>query len=186
MHQTKKGAQWYFGLKAHIGVDSRENIIHSVTTSPANVHDSRAIAHILHGDETLVWGDSAVQGQREAIVEAAPNARDFTHHRGNRASALSDEEVARNRTKLRVRTHVEHPFRIRKCIFGFRKICYRGMPKRLNQLRVSCALVKLNMKQRKLLRCAMACGPTYIIIIIRSYQLNKAPIKPNSVHLWTE
>ena len=120
------------------------------------MHDSYAIADILHGDETRVWGDSAYQGQREAILEAAPNARDFTHHRGNRASALSAEEVAKNRTKSRVRAHVEHPFRILKCIFGFRKACYRGIAKNLNRLRVSFALVNLYMKRRKLLRCAMA------------------------------
>ena len=156
MHQTKKGNQWYFGLKAHVGVDSREKIVHSVTATPANVHDSHAIADILHGDETRVWGDSAYQGQREAILEAAPKARDLTHHRGNRASALSDEEVAKNRTKSRVRAHVEHPFRILKCIFGFCKACYRGIAKNLNRLRVSFALVNLYMKRRKLLRCAMA------------------------------
>jgi IS5 family transposase len=184
MHQTKKGNQWCCDLKAQVGVDSREKIVHSLTATPANLHDSGAIADILHGDETLVWGDSADQRQREAIVEAAPKAGDFSHHRGNRASALNHEEVAKNRTKSRVRAHVEHPFRIRKCIFRFRKACYRGMPKSLNQLWVSCAPVKLNMKQRKLLRCAMACGPTYIGI--RSYQLNTAPIKPNSDHPRTE
>jgi len=123
MHQTKKGKPWYFGLKAHIGVDSKAKIVHAVTATPANVHDSRVIEDILHGKETRLWGDSAYQGQREAIRKAAPQAQDFTHHRGNRALALSDEEVAKNRTKSRVRAHVEHPFRILKCVFGFRKIC---------------------------------------------------------------
>lgn len=156
MHQTKKGNQWYFGLKAHVGVDSKEKIVHAVTATPANVHDSRAIAAILHGNETRVWGDSAYQGQRAAILEAAPQAQDFTHHRGTRAAALSPEEVAKNRTKSRVRAHVEHPFRILKCIFGFRKACYRGIAKNLNRLHVSFALVNLYMKRRVLMRCAMA------------------------------
>ena len=102
MHQTKKGNQWYFGLKAHIGVDSKAKIVHSVAATAANVHDSRVIGDILHGNETRVWGDSAYQGQREAILKAAPHAQDFTHHRGNRASALSDEEITKNRTKSRV------------------------------------------------------------------------------------
>jgi IS5 family transposase len=75
MHQTKKGNQWYFGMKAHIGVDSKTKIVHTVTATPANVHDSRAIPDILHGDETRVWGDSAYQGQREVILKAAPRAR---------------------------------------------------------------------------------------------------------------
>ena len=156
MHQTKKGNQWYFGMKAHIGVDSKETIVHSVTATPANVHDSRVVADILHGDETRVWGDSAYQGQREAILNAAPRAQDFTHHRGNRASALSDEEVAKNRTKSRVRARVEHPFRILKCVFGFRKVCYRGLTKNLTRLQVGFALVNLYMKRRTLLRCAAA------------------------------
>lgn len=156
MHQTKKGNQWYFGLKAHIGVDSKAKIVHAVMATPANVHDSRVIGDILHGKETRVWGDSAYQGQREAIRKAAPQAQDFTHHRGNRASALSDEEVAKNRTKSRVRAHVEHPFRILKCVFGFRKVCYRGIAKNLNRLQVSFALVNLYTKRRQLLRSAAA------------------------------
>ena len=154
MHQTKKGNQWYFGMKAHIGVDSKETLVHSVAATAANVHDSRVVADILHGDETRVWGDSAYQGQRETILQAAPQAQDFTHHRGNRASALSEEEVAKNRTKSRVRARVEHPFRILKCVFGFRKVCYRGLAKNLNRLQVSFALVNLYMKRRTLLRCA--------------------------------
>ena len=156
MHQTKKGNQWYFGMKAHIGVDSKAKIVHSVAATPANVHDSRVIDDILHGNETRVWGDSAYQGQREAILQAAPHAQDFTHHRGNRASALSDAEVSKNRTKSRVRAYVEHPFRILKCVFGFRKVCYRGIAKNLNRLQVSFALVNLYMKRRTLIRYAMA------------------------------
>jgi len=156
MHQTKKGNQWYFGLKAHIGVDSKATIVHSVTATPANVHDSRVIDELLHGDETRVWGDSAYQGQRKAILNTAPHAQDFTHHRGNRASALSDAEVAKNRTKSRVRARVEHPFRILKCVFGFRKVCYRGIAKNLNRLQVSFALVNLYMKRRTLMRCVAA------------------------------
>ena len=156
MHQTKKGNQWYFGLKAHIGVDSKTKIVHAVTATSANVHDSRVIEDILHGKETRVWGDSAYQGQGEAIRKAAPQAQDFTHHRGSRASALSDEEVAKNRTKSRVRAHVEHPFRILKCVFGFRKVCYRGIAKNLNRLQVSFALVNLYTKRRQLLRSAAA------------------------------
>ena len=122
----------------------------------AKAYDSRAIEDILHGNETRVWGDSAYQGQREAIRTAAPQTQDFTHHRGNRALALSDEEMAKNRTKSRVRAHVEHPFRILKCVFGFRKVCYRGIAKNLTRLQVSFALVNLYTKQRQLLRSAAA------------------------------
>ena len=91
-----------FVSQGRSGVDSKAKIVHSVAATAANVHDSRVIGDILHGNETRVWGDSAYQGQREAILKAAPHAQDFTHHRGNRASALSDEEMTKNRTKSRV------------------------------------------------------------------------------------
>ena len=69
MHQTRKGKQWYFGMKAHIGVDSKTKLIHSVAVTPANVHDSRVLENLLHGDETRVWGDSAYAGQKETLNE---------------------------------------------------------------------------------------------------------------------
>ena len=67
MHQTKKGNQWYFGMKAHLGVDSRTKLIHSAIATPANVADSRALPELLHGNETRVWGDQAYRGQRARI-----------------------------------------------------------------------------------------------------------------------
>ena len=74
MHQTKKGKQWYFGMKAHIGVDSRTKVIHAVAASAANVHDATCLGQLLHGEETEVWGDSAYQGQGALIARHAPNA----------------------------------------------------------------------------------------------------------------
>src|SRR5689334_24460050 len=78
MHQTKKGNQWYFGMKAHFGVDSRSKLIHAVAETPANVADSTVLPELLHGNETRVWGDQAYRGQRAVIRERAPRARDFT------------------------------------------------------------------------------------------------------------
>ena len=75
MHQTKKGNEWYFGMKGHIGVDSQSKLIHSVAATAANVHDSQLLGDLLHGDETRVWGDSAYSGQRDVIVERAPRAK---------------------------------------------------------------------------------------------------------------
>ena len=126
MHQVKKGNQWYFGMKAHIGVDSRTKLIHSVAATAANVHDSQLLPDLLHGGETRVWGDSAYAGQREVIREHAPNARDFTHKKGCRNRPLSDDEKAKNRTKSKLRAKGEHPFLILKRIFGFNKVRYRG------------------------------------------------------------
>ena len=78
MHQTRKGNQWYFGMKAHIGVDAESKLIHSVATTSARVHDSQVIGALLHGEERAVWGDSAYLGQGRAIREVAPRAREFT------------------------------------------------------------------------------------------------------------
>ena len=119
MHQTRKGNPWSFGMKAHIGVDSRSKIIHSVVATAANVHDSTVLADLLHGEETRVWGDSAYAGQKKVLAQAAPNARDWTQTKGGRHRKLTDEERARNRRKSRVRAKVEHPFGILKRPFGF-------------------------------------------------------------------
>ena len=78
MHQTKKGNQWYFGLKAHIGVDAKQGTVHTVATTTANMADCHMLPTLLHGEEHKVWGDGGYQGQTEAIREAAPKAQDMT------------------------------------------------------------------------------------------------------------
>ncbi len=86
-------------MKAHIGVDSRPELIHSVVATAANVHDSRVLGDLLDGDETRVCGDSAYANRGETIREAAPKAQDFTLEKGHRCRKLSEEERAKNRTK---------------------------------------------------------------------------------------
>jgi IS5 family transposase len=152
MHQTKKGNQWYFGMKAHVGIDSQTKLIHSVVATPANVHDSRILPDLLHGAETRVWGDSAYAGQTEAIRRAAPQARDFTHEKGTRGHPLTPEQKAKNTTKSRVRAKGEHPFLVIKRLFGFVKTRYRGLRKNAHRLFVTCALANLFMVRRYLLR----------------------------------
>src|SRR6266700_609336 len=76
MHQTKKGKQWYFGMKAHVGVDSKTKIIHTAVATAANVADSAVLPDLLYGEETRVWGDQAYRGQSEVIRECAPRAQD--------------------------------------------------------------------------------------------------------------
>ena len=159
MHQTKKGNQWYFGMKAHIGVDSRSKLIHSVAASAANVHDSQLLGDLLHGQETRVWGDSAYAGQGDAIREQAPKAKDFTHKKGSRHRPLSDKDRARNTTKSKVRAKAEHPFLVLKRVFGFAKVRYRGLEKNATRLFVACGLVNLYMVRRRLLRATQgACA----------------------------
>lgn len=152
MHQTKKGNQWYFGMKTHVGVDSKTKLIHSAVVTPANVHDSKILPDLLHGAETRVWGDAAYRGQTEAIRAAAPNAKDFTHEKATRHHPLTEEQKARNKTKSKVRAKGEHPLLVIKRLFGFMKTRYRGLRKNAHRLFVTCALANLFMARRHLLR----------------------------------
>jgi len=152
MRQTRKGNQWYFGMKAHIGVDSRTKLIHSVVATSANVHDSQVLPDLLHGEETRVWGDSAYSGQKQAITDYAPRARDFTQAKGSRNRKLTEVERSRNRNKSRVRAKVEHQFGIIKRQFGFSKVRYRGLDKNAHRLFVACALSNLVIAKKTLLK----------------------------------
>src|SRR5216117_2852858 len=127
MHQTRKGKQWYFGMKAHVGVDSKTKIIHTAVVTAANVSDVAILPDLLHGEETRVWGDGAYQGQTEVIRECAPRAQDYTQRRCRYKGQIVDEVAwAKNRTKSKVRAKVEHVFQVMKLKFGFVKVRYRG------------------------------------------------------------
>lgn len=152
MHQTAKGQQWYFGMKAHVGVDSRTKLIHTVQVSAANVHERDALPYLLHGRETRVWGDQGYQGQTALIHRHAPRARDFTNKRYRFHGRIDEVEKAKNRHKSRVRAKVEHVFGVIKNIFGFRKVRYRGLAKNLHRLQVTAALTNLYLVRRQLLR----------------------------------
>ena len=107
-HQTAKGKQWYFGMKAHIGVDSKTKLIHTILASAANVPDGLALPHLLHGKETRVWGDQAYRGHKAAMRKAAPRARDFTNQRYRWGNRVDERIKAIDRSKSHVRAKVEH------------------------------------------------------------------------------
>ena len=151
MHQTRKGNQWYFGMKAHIGVDSRTKLIHAIVVTPANVHDSQVMGDLLHGNETRVWGDSAYSGQTEVIQKNSPMAKDFTQKKGSRYRKLTETDRARNRNKSRVRVKVEHVFGVLKRQFGYNKVRYKGLDKNAHAVFIKCALVNLVMAKKPLL-----------------------------------
>ncbi len=151
MHQTKKGTPWYFGMKAHIGVDSQTKLIHSVAATATNVHDSQVLPALLHGQETRVWGDAAYSGQRDVIRQHAPRAKSFVQANAHRHRPLSVEARARNRTKAKVRAKVEHAFLVIKRIFGWTKVRYRGLAKNTHWLQISCGLANLYLARRRLL-----------------------------------
>jgi IS5 family transposase len=150
MHQTKKGNQWFFGLKTHIGVDSKEGHVHSVATSAANVSDVHMLSDLLHGEERKVWGDGGYQGQTEAIKQAAPHAQDMTCKRTRFKNYVDEEARRKNTIKSRVRAKVEHVFRILKRVFGFDKVRYRGIAKNHHRLCANFALINLYLHRKRL------------------------------------
>ena len=151
MHSTKKGNQYYFGMKIHVGVDRESRTVHSLVTTPANVHDSKMVEDILHGEENAVFGDSAYMGKTDEIAKKAPQALDLTQTRGTKNKKLTEEEKERNRLLSKTRSRGEHIFLIAKRIFGFSKVRYKGLSKNTNFVFVLFALSNLYMVRRGLL-----------------------------------
>ncbi|MCB2008930.1 MAG: IS5 family transposase [Rhodoferax sp.] len=145
MKQSKKGNQWYFGMKAHVGVDAKTKLIHRVVTTSGAVHDGKVLPQLLHGKETAVWGDAAYTGQTEVIGQHAPWAQDLTQRRGRGYKYLSQMQRAINRKRSQVRARAEHAIGTIKRIFGFTKVRYRGLAKNGNRLFVAAALANLYM-----------------------------------------
>lgn len=143
MHQTAKGKQWYFGMKAHLGVDSQTKLIHAVTATPANVADSTVLPALLPGREPRVYGDQAYRGQTAVIRQHAPRAQDFTNRRHRHGGQVDEVEREKNRTKAKVWAKVEHAIGVIKRIFGFTKVRYRGLYTNTHRLLVTCALANL-------------------------------------------
>jgi len=156
MHQTKKGNQWYFGMKAHIGVDTRTRTIHRIVATAANVHDSKVLGQLMHGKERRLYVDSAYRWQRDVIRSRSKYARDFTNKRAYRNSPLNEADRETNRRKSAVRSYVEHAFGIIKGRFGFQKVRYRGIAKNFNRLNVLAALANLVICKKRLLRLSAA------------------------------
>ena len=146
MHQTKKGNEWYFGMKLHIGADSKTGLVHSASVTAANVHDSNEVPNLLHGGETRLYGDSAYRGkaQRERLKVIAPKAKDFTNKRAYKNRPLTEADKATNRRKSSVRSKVEHPFLTLKRLWGFAKVRYRGLAKNANRAFAMLAMLNIN------------------------------------------
>ena len=149
MKQTRKGNQWHFGMKVHVGADSKTGLVHSAVVTSANVHDKHPLADLLRGDEKRVYGDRGYQGCGEIIKAAAPEARDFTNRRVRQPWGEDEAERLRNRTKSRTRARVEHPFLVLKRLWGFAKVRYRGLAKNANRTFTALAMVNLYMAARR-------------------------------------
>ncbi len=143
-------------MKAHVGVDSKQKIVHSAVVTAAHVADCTVLPELLHGEETKVWGDQAYRGQSEAIREAAPLAQDMTNKRYRFKNRIDEVQRAKNRNKSRVRSKVEHVFGVIKRKFGYVKVRYRGIRKNATQVFTLCALSNLFVSRRRLLSTQMA------------------------------
>jgi IS5 family transposase len=150
MGSTRKGKKWFFGMKAHVGVDRQSKLIHSVVATPGNTADGPMIGELLHGRERDVWGDKAYACQGRRIRAAAPKARDNTLRKAQANNPLTPMDRQLNQERSRIRSRVEHVFGVIKCVFGFDKLRYKGLAKNANRLFVVAALTNLFMIRRKL------------------------------------
>ena len=151
MHQTRKGQQWYFGMKLHIGVDSQSGLAHSAVVTPANVHDKHPLPDLLHGREQRVYGDSAYASQQQLIASKAPKAKDFTNQRARFKGVVNEAVRAKNRNKSRIRARVEHVFGVVKRLWGFGKVRYRGLQKNATRAFTALALANIYLGRQSLL-----------------------------------
>lgn len=151
MHQTRKGQQWYFGMKMHIGVDSRTGLAHSAVVTAANVHDKHPLPDLLHGGEQRVYGDSAYASQKALIGSKAPQAKDFTNQRVRKGGEIDETQRAKNRSKSKVRARVEHVFAVVKRLWGFTKVRYRGLAKNATRSFVALGLANIYLARQRLM-----------------------------------
>lgn len=140
MHQTKKGNEWYFGMKMHIGVDAELGLVHSLTTTAANVHDINEADRLLHGEENACWADAGYQGIDKRVEH---QAREVTWHVAmrlgqRRGLAPGSSAAIKEKKKASIRAKGEHPFRYVKRVFHYAKVRYRGLHK--NEQRISMLL----------------------------------------------
>ena len=156
MHQTRKGNQWYFGMKAHIGADGDSGLVHTIVGTAANVADVSQTEHLLHGEEEVVFADAGYIGadKREALKDK-PVKWHIAMKRG-KLKAMAEGPIKAltrraERLKAQLRSRVEHPFHVVKNLFGHRKVRYKGLAKNTAQLHTLFALANLVIAKKVLL-----------------------------------
>lgn len=152
MHQTRKGQQWYFGMKMHIGVDAALGLIHSIATTSAEVHDVVMTGQLLHGKEKTVWGDAGYIGVDKRDEHSQRKVGWLIAMRPGKRAQLppSDPLAQAERTKASVRAKVEHSFFYIKKVFGYSKVRYRGLAKNTHRLQVLAAFSNMLMARKYL------------------------------------
>jgi transposase, IS5 family len=163
MHQTRKGQEWHFGMKAHVGVDAASGLVHTVIGTAANVADIACADQALHGEEKTAYVDAGYTGveKRPEVLAAHPEMQWIVAAKRGKVKALPEGRIKEltkemERLKAQVRAKVEHVFHVVKNLFGFRKVRYRGLAKNTVQLHVLFALANLVLVKRRLLTEACA------------------------------
>lgn len=150
MRSTKKHGQWYFGMKAHTGVDADDGLVHTVETSSANEHDKTKLEMLLHGEEQAIFGDKGYYDDVAKKKARAANIFWGVLDKGRKKKPLSSSQKKRNLKMSSIRSKVEHPFRILKCQWKFVKVKYRGLQKNTCQLFSLFMLANIYMLRKKL------------------------------------
>lgn len=155
MHQAKKGNQWHFGMKVHIGVDVESGITHTLVTTPANIHDITQAHALLHGNEKVVFGDAGYQGVKKREESLNTEVQWEVAMRPGKRKTLPDTPIGRlkeqiEQIKASMRAKVEHPFHIVKNLLGMKKVRYRGLAKNTAQLYTLFGLANLLIAKRRL------------------------------------
>jgi len=154
MSSTKKGNQWYFGMKAHVGVDTKSGLVHTVTTTTASVHDSQAMDELLHGKEKAIFGDKGYADSETKAKYRASGVYYGILDKANRNQPLSSGQEKRNKKLSSVRAMVEHPFQVIKCQWKYVKVRYKGLKKNTLQIFTLFALYNLFKVRRILMQPA--------------------------------
>lgn len=154
MSQTKKGNEWYFGMKAHIGVDMKHGVVHTMKTTTAKVHDRKLFKELLHGEEKAIFGDKGYYREEDKCSARQEGILWAVSDRGKKNHPLSSSQRKRNRKFSSVRSKVEHPFQVLKCQWGFVKVRYKGLFKNTMQLFTLFSLANLFRMRKTLLSSA--------------------------------
>jgi transposase, IS5 family len=150
MRSSKKGNQWYFGMKAHVGVDAKSGLVHTAGVTTGSVHDARVMARLIREDDRAVYGDKGYVSAEKKRAAADAGVLWAVKEKAKPGRKLSKRQQARNRRFGKVRAKVEHVFRVMKCQFGYRKVRYRGIAKNGAQVFSLLALANLYLARGRL------------------------------------
>lgn len=157
MSQTRKGNQWYFGMKAHTGTDTKNRIVHTVVATTASVHDSQVMEDLLHGGEESVFGDKAYADQTRKEKFEERGVKWCVSRKAGRGYRLSEKDEEHNRRMSKTRARGEHPFHVVKCLWGHTKMRYQGINKNAAQLFTLFSLANLYLVRKQLRHQPVKC-----------------------------